>query len=121
VLEPESVDYLNKIAYVLRDRPGLSIRICGVAVKADLNALTPKATEDPKGGTPTLVENGETAIKESIPVSDEQLYSLAEERADETKDYLVTELGIESVRLIACKPSLDMSREDADPRVDLII
>lgn len=52
---------------------------------------------------------------------EEQLNVLAEERADRIKTYLVTELGADGKRLIACSPYLDMDKEDANLRVDLLI
>lgn len=120
-LESESFSYFEKITSVLQDRPGLNIMICGVAVEADKTALSLEMAEDLNENVSSTAIIAEVAKPPRINVSDTQLLALAKQRADAIKDYLVTELGVAANRLIACKPHIDMSKDDANPRVDLLI
>jgi len=86
-------DYLDKLAGLLRDRPGITLKICGIATPGDASAL-PKDQRDP-----------------------DTLTDLARRRSLAVKAALV-ERGIDDTRLLVCKPRLD-SRAGARPRVEL--
>ena len=100
----ESYDYLEKVAGILKNRPGVNVKICGLAVDEDRPeiALKPasKDREDPEG--------------------EQKLLTLAKQRAAAVKDHLVEEHGVTASRLVACQPHIGEDNEDV-PRVDLLI
>jgi hypothetical protein len=112
----EADSYLKKVAGILKDRPELNIKICGLAVAADRVALAggavPKETGSKAAGSAVGVE----------PVTDQQLLDLAKQRAGFVKDHLVTKYGATASRLVACTPHIDDAEDDDNvPRVDLLI
>ena len=118
LLEPagETGAYLKKVAGILKDRPEVNIKICGLAVAADRIALA--------GGTAPKEAGSKTAgtIKGVKPVTDQQLLELAKQRAGFVKEVLVTKYGVTANRLVACTPHIDDAEDDGNiPRVDLLI
>jgi hypothetical protein len=112
----ETDSYLKKVAGILKDRPELNIKICGLAVAADRVALAggavPKETDSKTAGS----------VKGVRPVTDQQLLDLAKQRAGYVKDRLVTKYGVTASRLVACTPHIDDAEDDDNvPRVDLLI
>jgi outer membrane protein OmpA-like peptidoglycan-associated protein len=100
----ESYGYLEKVAGILKDRPGVNVKICGLAVDEDRPEMglkpASKDREDPQG--------------------EQKLLTLAKQRAAAVKDYLVEERSVNASRLVACQPHIDEDNE-AVPRVDLLI
>jgi hypothetical protein len=112
----EAGSYLKKVAGIMKDRPEVNIKICGLAVAADRIALA--------GGTAPKEADSKTAdsIKGGKPVTDQQLLDLAKQRAGFVKDELVTKYGVTASRLVACTPHIDDAEDDdIMPRVDLLI
>jgi len=112
----EAGSYLKKVAGIMKDRPEVNIKICGLAVAADRIALA--------GGTAPKEAGSKTAdsIKGGKTVSDQQLLDLAKQRAGFVKDELVTKYGVAASRLVACRPHIDDAEDDdIMPRVDLLI
>ena len=112
----ETGDYLKKLAGILKDRPEVNIKICGLAVAADRIALAggadPKEADSKTAGSP----------RGGKPVTDQQLLDLAKQRAGFVKDELVTKYGVTASRLVACTPHIDAAADDENmPRVDLLI
>jgi len=112
----ETDSYLKKVAGILKDRPEINIKICGLAVAADRVALAggavPKETDSKTAGSAKAVK----------PVTDQQLLDLAKQRAGFVKDRLVTKYGVTASRLVACTPHIDDAEDDDNvPRVDLLI
>jgi hypothetical protein len=92
---PESLnDYLEKISTVMKNRPGLELRVCGFATADEKKHLKDKAEP-------------EQALKE-----------LASTRAYAIKDLLIGQYAIDASRLLACSPDIDPGPE-AKPRVEL--
>ncbi|MEN8108587.1 MAG: DUF748 domain-containing protein [Pseudomonadota bacterium] len=109
-------DYLDKVAGIIKKRPNINIRLCGVATEADREALiqqTPAARADKQ-------DKADKAEPPAVEIPDEQLQTLADQRDEAVKDYLVSQHGIKPGRLVACQPAID-SEADAEPRVDLLI
>ena len=108
----DSYDYLEKVAGILKDRPEVNIKICGLAVEEDRPALSLKAAGKDK--------DANRKNKKNDPAGDQQLLELARQRAAVVKDYLVAEHAVTASRLVACQPHIDED-DDAAPRVDLLI
>ena len=116
VPQAEADGYLQKVAGIMKDRPEINIKICGLAVVADGTALA--------GGTPAKQADSKdaAAAKGAAAVSDEQLIDLATQRAAYVKDRLVIKHGVTASRLVACTPHIDDAEDDDNvPRVDLLI
>jgi len=112
----ETDSYLKKVAGILKDRPELNIKICGLAVAADRVALA-------DGAVPKETDSKTTGSARGVkPVTDPQLLELAKQRAGFVKDRLVTKYGVTASRLVACTPHIDDAEDDDNvPRVDLLI
>ncbi len=115
-IDAEDRDYLGKVASVLKERPKLAIKLCGVAVGADKAYLQKQAaakTEKDKKSQPS----GPAAAD----IDESQLTALAGTRADQVKDYLVEQFGIPASHLVNCQPRVDTENSDSQPRTDLLI
>lgn len=125
-ISENAVPYLERVAELLKTRPEIRIKVCGLATEADKDDQ--KETSGKKGPEqPTASERSpdapevETYPEQLQPLSaDEQLGSLAKQRAAGIKEYLVKNHGIEDDRLLVCLPEYD-AREKATPRVELLI
>ena len=121
-----AVPYLERVAELLKTRPEIRLRVCGLATQADKGNR--KETSGKKGPEqPTTVEGSPDApVVERYPEqlqplsADKQLGSLAKQRAAGIKEYLVKNHGIEDDRLLVCLPEYD-AREKAIPRVELLV
>jgi hypothetical protein len=92
---PEALyDYLEKISTVMKNRPALELRVCGIATQEELNKLSKTANPD------------------------EALTELASSRAFAIKDLLIEKYGIEEKRLLGCRPEID-EKPEASPRVEI--
>ncbi|TPE51558.1 DUF748 domain-containing protein [Maribrevibacterium harenarium] len=89
--------YIDELAKLMQDKSASEARLCGYATNADKPTLT-----DATIGNENLLT--------------QQLYGLAEARAQALKQQLVAQ-GISSTRLYICAPELD--QEDDRPRVEL--
>lgn len=110
-------DYLGKVAGIIKKRPGINIRLCGVATPRDREALVQKAAETQAAGSDKKKDGDQPPVP-GIP--DSQLIELADGRDAAIKDYLVGKHGVKPGRLVACQPAIDPD-EGAGPRVDLLI
>jgi hypothetical protein len=125
-ISENAVPYLERVAELIKTRPEIRIKVCGLATEADKDDR--KKTSAKKGPEqPTAVEGSPDATEvkaypeELQPLSaDEQLGRLAKQRAAGIKEYLVKNHGIEDDRLLVCLPEYD-AREKATPRVELLV
>lgn len=109
----DSYDYLEKVAGILKDRPDVNIKICGLAVDEDRPAMGLKSASK---------DNDAKRKNEKDDLDgDQQLLELAEQRAAAVKDHLVAEHTVSASRLVACQPHIDDEDDAAVPRVDLLI
>ncbi len=97
-ITPTARDYAIRLARLLRDRPALSLHLCGRATPGDARALA-------TAGVPP-------------PELEPRLLALARNRADALKRLLVDEHEIEAARLFVCRPEVD-DDPAAVPRIDL--
>jgi len=115
-LDDTDKDYLSKVAKVMKERPQLAIKLCGVAVSADADRLQQQAAAAQKSG-----EQG--AAKTPAPeISETQLQALAKARADAVEDYLVSTFKTPADHLVGCRPRVEPGDAKAGaPRTDLLI
>jgi hypothetical protein len=120
------VPYLERVAELLKTRPQIRLKVCGLATEADKGDQ--KETSGKKGPEqPSAQERSpeasevETYPEQLQPLkADEQLGTLAKQRAVGIKEYLVKNHGVEDDRLLVCLPEYD-AREKASPRVELLV
>jgi outer membrane protein OmpA-like peptidoglycan-associated protein len=125
-LDPASLEYLDKVAAILKGKKDLRLRLCGWAAENDRVGRSEAA---PKPTAPLGSESPETksapdgeidAQKDpGFPLTDEAMLQLAQQRADRIKDILVSQHGIKDKRIFICKPEIDTSSE-AKSRVELV-
>jgi hypothetical protein len=95
-IDDSALQYLERAAGLMTDRPGIQMRLCGKAVASDRTVLRKKTD------------------------TEERLQALAKERASVIKDHLVHQHGITAERLFICNPEID-KQEAAKPRVELLL
>lgn len=108
-ISQEQLTYLNELGGMLKERPEVHLTLCGYVTPADLLQQQIELASQPKS-TWTLESLG--------PDERQQLLQLANQRADNVKQYLVNQASIEPKRLVVCKPEYDADTVKL-PRVEL--
>jgi len=111
-------DYLSKVAKVLKERPQLAIKLCGVTVPRDTAWFQQQAAAAQKNSD----KSGSAAQPPAPEIAETQLLDLARARAESVKDYLVTTFKIPADHLVGCRPRIETDAgKEAAPRTDLLI
>ncbi len=108
-------DYLSKVAQVLKERPKVAIKLCGVAVQQDVLYLQQLARAQREKS------NNKAAAAEAPAIDEQQLIELARQRAAVVKDYLVEKFQTPADYLVGCRPRIAGGETEAPPRTDLLI
>ncbi|QCU89264.1 DUF748 domain-containing protein [Thiomicrorhabdus sediminis] len=106
-LSKPMLDYLKKIATLLKQRQGLQIKLCQGASESDrlaLQAIMAKQVQQ------SAQQTGQTA--QSTAVDDRQLIQLASDRQNGIKRQLI-KLGVAARQLIICKPKISADTQKA--------
>ncbi|MCI0506701.1 MAG: DUF748 domain-containing protein [Gammaproteobacteria bacterium] len=110
ILTANQKQYLDKLSSLMQKTPRLELTVCGVATAQDIKPLPakPESQRQASGQLPR-----EAADQNA-------LLTLAEQRADTVKDYLVKEKLIAPERIHNCTPAF---KDDinAQPVVDLVL
>jgi outer membrane protein OmpA-like peptidoglycan-associated protein len=122
-LDESDREYLVKVAQVLKDRPKIAIKLCGVAVAQDRLFLEQQLQqEQQKQQQQSAKPPAQTAAAAETPAVDEtQLSEIAEQRAAAVKDFLIQTHQVPASRLAGCLPQLEIDAAEAQPRTDLLI
>ena len=141
-LDTKATDYLSKISSLLKEREALRLNLCGIAVASDTDAIKQQFLINQKGELttpPSVTTNGEKP--KALPDSSQKpqakastatasikqigpdelaaaLNTLAEDRSENVKAYLIEEAKIEADRLFSCLPQV-MSDSEQPPQVSL--
>jgi hypothetical protein len=92
---------VNALGNTLRQRPKMRLKLCGVATRADREALS--------GSRPSA-----TGVAGEAAVPDPRLYDLAEARMKALRQALTTQPGVATAQVVTCaKPHVDA--DDAGP------
>jgi len=137
-LTGEHGEYLDKLAQLIQDRPGVELVFCGISTSRDLEALKKSAGESAESGPGAAAAQDQDlpaaepeasegqAIDADEPgemsITDEErsvLQGIAKKRALAVKDYLV-EHGVEPGRLLICFSEFE-EKQDAVPRVEVAL
>jgi hypothetical protein len=120
-LDETAAQYIEKVAGILNDRPGLRIEICGKAVEADRTALRDRQIEHLKEQAETKKkEDKEQAQPYEVTIPDALLLALAEKRAQQVKETLFGQYGVDHSRMYLCLPEI-IATPGSRPSVDLLI
>jgi hypothetical protein len=126
-LNATAQEYLDKLAAILKEKKDLRLRLCGWATESDRTgprAAAAKTPTAPSGAKPLETKSApgsQTAASEDthVPLSDEAILALAEQRANRIEDILVRQHGIKDKRIFICNPEID-EHPEAKPRVEIV-
>lgn len=110
-LNPQMSDYISKVAVLLKKSEQFRLQICGVATRIEAEPVARPAAVSP---------GEEKTIEQPEGKSDEELLLLGQARSDMVMSAL-QQHGIATERLFTCRATVDEAKEDAKPRVDLIL
>ncbi len=101
---------LQKLGKLMKDRPGIHLTLCAQSNRKDMLAITGQTTDIDKN-----TEKKDIAISDTLL---NKLITLANQRSDTVKAYLIEQQGIKASRLIECTAEYN---DDARPSVDISI
>ncbi|HHJ16873.1 MAG TPA: DUF748 domain-containing protein [Gammaproteobacteria bacterium] len=112
-------DYLSKVAGILKDRPKLAIKLCGIATRQD--ALYFQQQVQAKAQANKAKPAGKDTPPPELVINEEQLRELARQRAARVKTYMVETFKSPADHLVGCRPRLETDAADAVARTDLLL
>jgi hypothetical protein len=120
-LSAQGRDYASKIAAILTSKDKVILKVCGVTNSEDARLLSiPVSTEPPTAAAPNPEPASGSGINPDgqnnkpmttlVDVIDEaelanKLYSLAQQRSDGLRSYLIDELKVDKTQLLVCLPT----------------
>ena len=109
-LAPSHLAYLDKLAKLLNERPGVHLVLCGRVNPADHQVLFPAKKAQQEARPSTNKDAASPAFK--LTEQEKQaLLNLAMQRADGIQDYLVQAGKVTPDRLILCDPVVELQAE----------
>jgi len=113
--------YADDVAKLAKQRPRLSLKVCGRATAKDIAALEPKnqpAMRDAEGRQPPQAESDPAPV--ALGASDEQaLHELAVERQRILIAYLIERGGVDPARITECRSTFDPT-DQGNPRAEVV-
>jgi Domain of Unknown Function (DUF748) len=101
-IDVASIDYVNKVGAMIKARPSLKIKLCAMTNVEDLNFLKAQSSAAVKRSAEVEVSAAQQPLNDDV--FREKLQQLGLNRARSLKDYLQSEIGIESSQLLMCLP-----------------
>lgn len=95
-------DYAGKLAEMINDREALTLKLCGVSNRQDLQALLLESSTVAPNQAQQELQSAEILNQETL--HQEALTLLASDRTDALKQYLHSELEVKSKQLLVCLP-----------------
>ena len=108
-LNDEAKQYLDELVTLLKERPALSLHICGRATPEDFKEITLISLKLPADPKPELVEERQRLLKTHDP----KLLELATERTRVVRRYLITDKGLKATQVGECR--LKFNPDDTKP------
>ncbi|MEO1889810.1 MAG: DUF748 domain-containing protein [Cycloclasticus sp.] len=118
-LSDVAVPYIVKIGELMDKRPGLRIRLCGVATPVDVLVIQQKEAALLKAQAVDKKQPLQSVVAAEPKDYKEALLVLAKERALAIKTKLASDFKVEATRLFNCLPSI--ATDNKKPRVDILI
>ena len=116
-LSGKSVEYADKIAGLLQERPELKLTLCGIANQAD-RSLVEQRLQESRAAESKSKDSKDKPLDQALIKT--QLLTLAETRGNNLKDYFVATKKINAERLFSCRPSIDLEKE-SKPRIEITL
>ncbi|OAN54589.1 hypothetical protein A6A04_11720 [Paramagnetospirillum marisnigri] len=122
VLNDDHRRRLEDVAHLLRERPGLTITLCGKADGADWPALVARRRAEDRPLLTRLerLVGIERKEAEAGTPDHDSLINLANSRVTLAKQFLVDGAGVEAGRVFACRAEIEADGGKG-PRVDLLL
>ena len=124
--DPANMEYLDKVAAILKQKQDVRLRLCGWATESDRmgrSEATPESTAPSGSKVPVIKseDGGQSDAQKAsrLPLTDGAMLQLAEQRADLLKDIVVSRHGIKDERIFICQPQID-ENPGAKPRVEIV-
>ena len=108
-ISQEQRAYLDELGKMLKERPEVHLTLCGYVTLKDLLQQEIGLASQPES---------KWTLESLDPDAAQQLLQLANQRADNIKQYLVTQAAIAPQRLIVCAPEYDANKTKL-PRVEI--
>lgn len=117
-LEPSSLDYMEKVGAMMRERSSLDIKLCGVTNAQDNDFLLVEASKTSAGDENPSASTSAPIDGELIKIDMGKMQTLGHERALAVKSHLETTVGVSASQLFMCLPK---HLADGSPGVELSI
>ena len=114
-LDTAAREYANELAKLLRDRPVLSLKVCGATNADDFFDVTLI-----KINKPTKTQAAAEQRLKLIETHKPKLIELAVERTQAVRRYLIKEKGLDAKRVGECRPKFNAG-DKGPPRVDVTL
>jgi hypothetical protein len=114
-LDAAAREYANELAKLLRDRPVLSLKVCGATNADDFFDVTLI-----KINKPTKTQAAAEQRLKLIETHKPKLIELAVERTQAVRRYLIKEKGLDAKRVGECRPKFNAG-DKGPPRVDITL
>ncbi|MCW8963329.1 MAG: DUF748 domain-containing protein [Gammaproteobacteria bacterium] len=115
-LDSEDKKYLAKVASILKERPEIHVKLCGVSTAQDRQSLAEQAA---KLAEDKATQKEKDRQEQEISIPDEHLIALATRRAEMIEAHLVDTHGTKSNRLISCRARIEIKDSETKPRTEL--
>jgi hypothetical protein len=116
VFQPAQVDidktqqvYIDQFIALMKEKPKAQVKVCGLAIPADITVAGSAIADNKPLNSPGLSGAHESMLR-----------SIAKQREENFKAYVVTKGEIASSRLLLCNPEVDLA-EGALPRIKISI
>jgi len=132
VLTSQMSDYIAKIATMMKKKD-FRLQVCGIATRIEAEKImqpapeTEKKKKEVKKTEAGQTEVGQTKAGQTEPayvaepaLDDEQLLKLTQQRSDVVVAAL-RNLGIAGKKVFNCHPGIDEAKQQAQPRVELLL
>jgi len=103
----DSIDYASKVGAMIKARPSLKIKLCGLTNLEDLNFLITQNTQ--RSETMAVAKNTDALPQFQQDAFREELQQLGLDRALSLKSYFQNQIGISESQLMMCLPKHSVS------------
>jgi len=118
MLDNTAQAYVQKIAEILKSRPGINLTICGAATESDRAVMLANLLELAENNAILDTSHEASGIETQVEIGDEDLLKLANQRSKQISDLLAIKHKTNPDQLFDCRPIIDKNL-DAVPSVTL--
>ena len=130
--KPEQQELLNKVASILKERPGVKIKACGISANADKSAIQTEVLDNKKReilkkhqndkskGRQQKIDTEMANIEVSAKMVNQMMTELADQRSAKVKAYFLKQANLKPARILNCLSQIITTKEGMSS-VDLLI